>query len=456
MERFDSEKKLAESLYKDIKLILKEDFGDLLGAFLMPDEGGASVANTASDSTGAFGLPRINNAPTALATANPENVPGILKPPSNVVSQVANMSIMKARKGANGKWDYKHKAMRPIGYNDYGGVCARTVGMLLSKVFNIHDYANEGIGDGGVNIAHNPKFQKVATVNSSTGYNEAQPGDVAVFKQHMHAALCLDGTTWASDTIQRRLDCYSGNGGLVDIYRYTGGNNNTQALTENKLIEMVAEGVRKKLTENFGDVLGAFLNDDSPETGSLPTIKGPTDIAHQQNQPGLARPSNSSTISDQMMNQIAMWETGHPFGYQMKRKDLNGYDNGDAQGHKTFGYGLLMHPNGGYMDEVQPSYTQQELEGLYREQIAKVTNSVKSRFPNLTQPQLDAVVSACYNFGVGGFANKIGNMIKNNPNDPNIPEVWANLSNSQGSRYPGLLKRRRIEANTYRSGMQNA
>ena len=49
-------------------------------------------------------------------------------------------------------------------------------------------------------------------------------------------------------------------------------------------------------------------------------------------------------ISAGMINFICQYETGKKFGYTMTAKDLNGYDLGDAKGHKTYGYGILYHP----------------------------------------------------------------------------------------------------------------
>jgi len=158
-------------------------------------------------------------------------------------------------------------------------------------------------------------------------------------------------------------------------------------------------------------------------------------------------------VSDQMFQQICIFETGHQFGYTMGARDLFGYDLGDAQGHKTFGYGLLYHPDGGFMDMRQSSYTQQELENLYKHSVKKFVTNVKNWVQknglSLNQNKIDAITCACYNFGMGFLNKNIAKMIINNPNDPNIKEVWTHLSDAQGHKYPGLLKRRALEANWY-------
>jgi hypothetical protein len=40
-------------------------------------------------------------------------------------------------------------------------------------------------------------------------------------------------------------------------------------------------------------------------------------------------------------------------------------------------------------------------------------------------------------------------MIANDPNDINIKNTWAHLSDAQGKKYPGLIKRRNFEASWY-------
>ena len=163
--------------------------------------------------------------------------------------------------------------------------------------------------------------------------------------------------------------------------------------------------------------------------------------------------SGDAGISNGMLQQICQWETGKRFGYSMPPRDLNGYDLGDAHGHRTFGYGLLYHPNGGYMDSVKSSWTQPELEKIYMATVGQISSKVRSwankNNITLNQNQIDAIVSACYNFGQGFLTRNIGRMIASNPNNPNILETWAHASDHQGKRWPGLIKRRRIEANWY-------
>lgn len=158
-------------------------------------------------------------------------------------------------------------------------------------------------------------------------------------------------------------------------------------------------------------------------------------------------------ISDQMLNIICQHETSHNFGYKMPPRDLNGYDLGDAGGHKTFGYGLLYHPNGKFMDQIKSSWSQQELENIYLQTVKKTVTKIKNwqqkHNINLNQFQIDAITSACFNFGIGFLNKSICSLIMKNPSNPQIKNVWSHLSDKQGKKYPGLIKRRISEANWY-------
>lgn len=162
-------------------------------------------------------------------------------------------------------------------------------------------------------------------------------------------------------------------------------------------------------------------------------------------------------ISDGMINFICQYETGHKFGYTMTSKDLKGYDLKDANGHKTYGYGLLCHPvSKKYMDSIKQTWTQKELEELFLEYAKIMSNKVdewaaKNKI-KLNQNQKDAIVSACYNFGLGFLNKQICKLIIANPNNSNIRNTWSHLSDVQGKKYPGLIKRRQAEARWYFEG----
>ncbi len=174
----------------------------------------------------------------------------------------------------------------------------------------------------------------------------------------------------------------------------------------------------------------------------------------------LSSSSNTNTnnigISIGMINFICQYETGHKFGYKMTAKDLNGYDLHDAKGHRTFGYGLLYHPNGKLMDTIKQSWTQTELEQLFLQHAKDTSNRIdswaKQNKVKLNQNQKDAIASGCYNFGYGFLNKQICKIIIINPNNPAIRNTWSHLSDVQGKKYPGLIKRRQAEARWYFEG----
>lgn len=166
--------------------------------------------------------------------------------------------------------------------------------------------------------------------------------------------------------------------------------------------------------------------------------------------------NNNIGISQGMINFICQYETGKKFGYTMTSKDLNGYDLHDAGGHRTYGYGLLYHPSGKYMDSIKKVWTQKELEGLFLEHAKLTSNKIDkwatTNKVKLNQNQKDAIASGCYNFGLGFLNKQICKLIAANPNNPAIRNTWAHLSDVQGKKYPGLIKRRQAEAKWYFEG----
>lgn len=165
----------------------------------------------------------------------------------------------------------------------------------------------------------------------------------------------------------------------------------------------------------------------------------------------------NSSISDTALSQICKWETRHDFGYQMQPRDLQGYYV-KGEGVKTYGYGLRTHPNGQYMQDVKSVWTQPELENLFKQKIEKekqwVLKWASKNGVKLGQGQLDAMVSAVYNYGRTGFLRTgIPAMIAQNQNDPRIPEVWAHASDKRKN-MGGLHERRREEASWYMNDMQ--
>ena len=169
----------------------------------------------------------------------------------------------------------------------------------------------------------------------------------------------------------------------------------------------------------------------------------------------------ATEVSKDAISQICKWETRKDFGYQMQPKDLKGYYV-KGENIKTYGYGLRVHPNGKYRQDIKAVWTQPELEKLFKEKIEKekawVLNWANKNNVTLGQGQLDAMVSAVYNYGRTGFLKTgVPALIAQNPNNPAIPEKWAHLSAARAKKFPGLATRRAEEANWYQTDIsQNA
>lgn len=180
-----------------------------------------------------------------------------------------------------------------------------------------------------------------------------------------------------------------------------------------------------------------------------------TQVTNQMQTDAEKQVEKATEISDAALSKICWWETRHDFGYQMKPKDLEGYYvKGETK--KTYGYGLRSHPNGQDMEKVKSVYTQNELEQLFKQKISNETNWVLKWAENngvtLGQGQLDAFVSAVYNYGRNGFLRTgIPAMIAENPDNPKIAETWSHLADARAAKYPGLVGRRQTEAQWYDS-----
>lgn len=165
------------------------------------------------------------------------------------------------------------------------------------------------------------------------------------------------------------------------------------------------------------------------------------------------KPGSSPLTSTNLYNWISRFERSKDFGGSLSSDDLKGIDYKDANGHRTFGYGLLYHPNGNYMDQVKSEWTQTELEQLYKQTVDNTRNKVlkwaKSKNIALEDNQIDALTSAVYNFGPRFLEWSVARRIAANPNDEKIYEAWAKFSDHQADKYPGLVKRRKKEADRY-------
>lgn len=68
----------------------------------------------------------------------------------------------------------------------------------------------------------------------------------------------------------------------------------------------------------------------------------------------------------------------------------------------------------------------------------------------VTQPQFDALVSLAYNIGLGAFSrSSLLRRVKADPADPAIREEFMKWVYAGGAKLPGLVRRRKAEADHY-------
>lgn len=266
----------------------------------------------------------------------------------------------------------------------------------------------------------------------------------------------------AHDTIKIKKTATDENSTEQQVYE----RQNDYSVDNSEIIIQNIQNAKLSLMRELLEIMGDFLGDDEANVEYrnymydkviMGTTKGTTMLGFGEFTSGVMIDPGSvgdTGISDGMLNIICQYETGKPFGYTMTKKDLYGYDLGDARGHKTFGYGLLYHPIAQkFMDTIKVAWSQSELETLFKVH-AKKTGTLIDKWAakhniQLNQRQKDAIACACYNFGPGFLNKSVSKMIANNPNDPNIFNTWCHLSDVQGRKYPGLIKRRQMEASWY-------
>lgn len=121
-------------------------------------------------------------------------------------------------------------------------------------------------------------------------------------------------------------------------------------------------------------------------------------------------------------------------------------------GKWTIGYG---HTNGVSAD-TRP-VTEEEAETMLREDLMRITGDLNRAVPeSLTQEQFDSLCSFCYNCGTGAFlSSTLRKVINANPMDfGRIRAEFMRWVNAGGKKLPGLVERRRAEANLYEYGKE--
>ncbi len=113
-------------------------------------------------------------------------------------------------------------------------------------------------------------------------------------------------------------------------------------------------------------------------------------------------------------------------------------------GKPTIGYG---HTKDVKLGDV---ITEEEAEQLLLEDLIVVENEINKHNLDINQNQFDALVSFVYNVGVGNFrTSTLLKKIKTDPNDKTIANEFKRWVYGGGKILPGLVRRRKEEANLY-------
>lgn len=106
----------------------------------------------------------------------------------------------------------------------------------------------------------------------------------------------------------------------------------------------------------------------------------------------------------------------------------------------------------GHTKDVRPGQmiTREEGEIFLREDLKIAENAVNRECSGLNQNQFDALVSFVFNCGEGNFKRStLLKCVKANPRNPNIRYEFSKWVKSKGVSLPGLIRRRREEADLY-------
>jgi lysozyme len=132
-------------------------------------------------------------------------------------------------------------------------------------------------------------------------------------------------------------------------------------------------------------------------------------------------------------------------------------------GVPTIGWGNTFYPNGKKVTMKDKPITQAYADQIFIFVLSLFEKDVASLLKVQLKPhQFDALVSFAYNVGtdidVDEIAEGLGDstllkIVNANPNSDRIPGEFAKWNRANGKVMPGLVTRRRIEANYYTTGI---
>jgi lysozyme len=127
----------------------------------------------------------------------------------------------------------------------------------------------------------------------------------------------------------------------------------------------------------------------------------------------------------------------------------------DRPGVDTIGYGTIKYPPnylGGKMVKVGDAIiTEGQAVQFLQWEVNKILPAVDTLLrDDLTENQFGALVSFCYNVGVGALKmSHLRSKINANPHDPSIRDEFMKWDMSNGVHVRGLARRRKSEADLY-------
>lgn len=121
----------------------------------------------------------------------------------------------------------------------------------------------------------------------------------------------------------------------------------------------------------------------------------------------------------------------------------------DAVGIPTIGVGCTYYEDGRRVKMTDPPITMERALLLFKDILPLYEKAVWSNTrDDINQNQFDALVSLCFNIGVGGFkGSTVLKRVNHNPNDPTIANAFQMWRNAGGR--PILLGRRIRESTLY-------
>ncbi len=116
----------------------------------------------------------------------------------------------------------------------------------------------------------------------------------------------------------------------------------------------------------------------------------------------------------------------------------------------TIGIGMTFYPNGKRVQKGD-KITEQEAYDMFRKVLARfekyVVNATRD---DITQNQFNALVSFAYNCGDNNLGKStLLKLVNKNPANPKIADEFAKWVYANGKIMPGLVRRRKQEADLY-------